>query len=182
MHAAKGLEFPVVAVIAIEQGIIPHERSLAKEDQVEEERRLLFVGMTRAKEELYLTHARLRDFRGSTMYAIPSMFLDELPEDVERADLSGGMRVGVERWRGGSPESQEGWREAGVGPRSTGGAARDYAEGMQVRHERYGVGRIVEVGGRGALRKVRVRFSKAGERTFLVNQVQLEIIPDSGGA
>ena len=81
-HAAKGLEFPVVFVAALEQGILPHERSLAKDDQVEEERRLAFVGMTRAREVLYLTHSRLREFRGTTLYAIPSMFLDELPPDI----------------------------------------------------------------------------------------------------
>src|SRR5262245_38224184 len=62
LHAAKGLEFPVVYMAAVEQGILPHERSLQKEDQLEEERRLTFVGMTRAKEELYLTHCRLREF------------------------------------------------------------------------------------------------------------------------
>ena len=59
-------------------------RSLQKDDQLEEERRLAFVGMTRAREELYLTHSRLREFRGQTLYAIPSMFLEELPEEKEK--------------------------------------------------------------------------------------------------
>src|SRR5205823_9536741 len=87
LHAAKGLEFPVVYMLAVEQGLLPHERSLAKDEDVEEERRLCFVGMTRAKEELYISHARLREFRGQALYAVPSMFLDELPEDaVERVD------------------------------------------------------------------------------------------------
>src|SRR5438067_12727020 len=81
LHAAKGLEFPVVYVLANEQGILPHERSLSKNEELEEERRLAFVGMTRAKDELYLTHCRLREFRGQTLYAVPSMFLDELPAD-----------------------------------------------------------------------------------------------------
>src|SRR5262249_18777798 len=78
LHASKGLEFPVVYMPALEQGILPHERSLSANDEVEEERRLAFVGMTRAKQELYLTHARMREFRGQTMYAVPSMFLEEL--------------------------------------------------------------------------------------------------------
>ena len=84
LHSAKGLEFPVVYVMAVEEGILPHERSLhdGKGEEKEEERRLLFVGMTRAMKELYLTHARLRDFRGQTLYAIPSGFLNELPEEV----------------------------------------------------------------------------------------------------
>src|SRR5712692_8212787 len=81
LHSAKGLEFPVVYMAAVEQGLLPHERSLAKDSEVEEERRLAFVGMTRAKEELYLSHARLREYRGQTLYAVPSMFLEELPPE-----------------------------------------------------------------------------------------------------
>src|SRR5262249_51194972 len=89
LHAAKGRECPGGDMLAVEQGLLPHERSLAKEEDVEEERRLCFVGMTRAKEELCLCHARLREFRGQALYAVPSMFLDELPRDdgVESLDL-----------------------------------------------------------------------------------------------
>src|SRR5438270_6095229 len=103
MHAAKGLEFPVVYMVAVEQGLLPHERSLGRDDDVEEERRLAFVGMTRAKEELYLCHARLREFRGNTLYAVPSMFLEELPADALQAiDLSaGGGQPAADHWRGG---------------------------------------------------------------------------------
>src|SRR5258708_34362216 len=79
MHAAKGLEFPVVFLAAVEQGLLPHERSLSKPVEVEEERRLAFVGMTRAKEELYLTHARMRVFCGMSLHAGPCMFLTDLP-------------------------------------------------------------------------------------------------------
>src|SRR5206468_9050586 len=117
MHAAKGLEFPVVYLVAMEQGLLPHERSLGRGDEEEEERRLAFVGMTRAKEELYLCHARLREFRGQTLYAIPSTFLDELPaEGVEHVDLSasagGGVRA-MEEWRGGGKDAAPGWADAG---------------------------------------------------------------------
>src|SRR5207247_8565674 len=152
------------------------ERSLPKDDQLEEERRLTLVGMTRAMQELYLTNARMREFRGMTNYAIPSMFLDELPEDVERVDLSGGMRASViDSWRGGGAAAEVGWREAGVDRKRKKG---DFAEGMVVKHDVYGVGQIVEVGGHGALRKVRIRFNEGGERTFLINNVRLEIISD----
>src|SRR5262249_1019390 len=88
LHAAKGLEFPVVYLMAVEQGLLPHQRGLEHDDDLEEERRLCFVGMTRAMRELYLTHARLREFRGQAMYAVPSMFLEELPAEVGHDDLS----------------------------------------------------------------------------------------------
>ena len=83
MHAAKGLEFPVVYIVAIEEGILPHERSTHEQMQLEEERRLFFVGITRAEEELRLSHAERRDFRGSyAITAIFSRFLFELPNDA----------------------------------------------------------------------------------------------------
>ncbi|MEZ6072909.1 MAG: UvrD-helicase domain-containing protein [Pirellulales bacterium] len=79
LHAAKGLEFPVVHIVAMEQGLIPHERSLDEPDQLEEERRLLFVGITRAQSELRLSYASRREFRGQSRMTVPSMFQAELP-------------------------------------------------------------------------------------------------------
>jgi superfamily I DNA/RNA helicase len=187
MHAAKGLEFPVVYLAAVEQGLLPHERSLGRDDEVEEERRLAFVGMTRAKEELYLCHARLREFRGNTLYAVPSMFLDELPPSVERVDLSagGGAQPAAQEWRSGSAAAQQGWTDAGVRPLPPPIAPRPpegkdggpvYTEGMLVRHATYGTGRITQVSGHGALRKLKIRFRTAGERSFIADKVQLEIV------
>jgi DNA helicase-2/ATP-dependent DNA helicase PcrA len=183
MHTAKGLEFPVVYLLAMEQGLLPHERSLGREDEVEEERRLAFVGMTRAKEELYLCHARLREFRGATLYAVPSMFLEELPpEPVRWLDLSAsaaGTARAMEAWRGGGEAARQGWTEAGIRPRPEPVPPRQpegaFTEGMLVRHANYGTGRIVEVYGHGATRKVKVRFS-AGERTFIADKVTLEVV------
>jgi DNA helicase-2/ATP-dependent DNA helicase PcrA len=186
LHSAKGLEFPVVYMAAVEEGLLPHERSLARQDELEEERRLCFVGMTRAKEELYLCHARTREFRGQTLSAIPSNFLNELPRDaVEQVDASPGAAGGgaADRWRGGGPAAAEGWADAGVTPRAWGGAPKPrdddgpgYAEGMLVRHETYGMGRVTDVSGYGALRKVKVRFATQGERTFIAAKVKLEIV------
>jgi DNA helicase-2/ATP-dependent DNA helicase PcrA len=183
MHAAKGLEFPVVFMLAMEQGLLPHERSIGRGDEVEEERRLAFVGMTRAKEELYLCRARMRDFRGNTTYTIPSMFLGELPDEVSEADLSaGGSAPAFDEWRDGPEAAEEGWAEAGVSrkpapPAAPRQAERDYAEGMVVRHATYGRGRVVELSGHGAMRRVKVRFATAGVRTFIAEKAQLEIMP-----
>jgi len=89
MHAAKGLEFPVVFVVGLEEGILPHHRAKENESEMEEERRLLFVGITRAQKELYLSHCRVREFRGSRSATIDSPFLKELPfECVERVNLA----------------------------------------------------------------------------------------------
>jgi DNA helicase-2/ATP-dependent DNA helicase PcrA len=79
LHAAKGLEFPSVFIVAVENGLLPHERSMHDEEKLEEERRLLFVGITRAREELQLSHADYRAFRGQSCPTVPSPFLMELP-------------------------------------------------------------------------------------------------------
>ena len=172
LHAAKGLEFPVVYMLATEMGLLPHERSLGHDDEIEEERRLAFVGMTRAKEELYLCHARLREFRGQTLYAVPSMFLAELPQEaIETIDLSmASLRNPLESWRTGSAAAETGWSDAGVRPRPAPVMPKQpasdgrFAVGMLVRHATYGQGKIIEVSGNSTLRKVKIRFGAAGER------------------
>jgi DNA helicase-2/ATP-dependent DNA helicase PcrA len=179
LHAAKGLEFPVVYMLAVEQGLLPHDRSLNREDELEEERRLAFVGMTRAKEELNLSHARLREFRGQTLYAVPSMFLDELPEDaVENIDLSAsaaGTSRALDAWRTGGRAAEQGWADAGIRPAHDRGESSPgpYPPGSLVRHDTYGVGRVLEVSGYGALRKIKIRFQSAGERSFILDKVKL---------
>jgi DNA helicase-2/ATP-dependent DNA helicase PcrA len=184
LHAAKGLEFPVVYMLAVEQGLLPHERSLAKEEDVEEERRLCFVGMTRAKEELYLCHARLREFRGQALYAVPSMFLDELPREdgVEMIDLcyhSGGAPA--DQWRGGHSAADDGWHDAGYQPRPSAPPKSDengYVVGVIVEHGMYGRGQITGVIGEGYMRRLKIRFAKHGEKTFVADKVKLTVIHD----
>ncbi len=176
LHAAKGLEFPVVHMVAVEQNLLPHERSLQRDDEVEEERRLCFVGMTRAKEELYLSHARLREFRGTAVYVIPSMFLEEMPADAVQFQESGGGPSAIQEWRSGSAAAEQGWADAGVPARPASANDDDYTEGMLVQHDNYGVGRVTGLSGYGAMRRIKVRFSAYGEKTFVLDKVKLKVV------
>jgi DNA helicase II / ATP-dependent DNA helicase PcrA len=177
-----------VFILAVEEGILPFKRGDREDDRgtdKEEERRLLFVGMTRAMKELSLCHARMREFRGMTLYAIPSAFLDELPQqDVEHQEMSrhGGRVPAHDFYRGGSPHVEKAWKETGVpsnGPVVALGAAvhADYAAGQIVQHESYGIGQVTEIGGYGALRKVKIRFASHGLKTFIADKVKLKVVP-----
>jgi DNA helicase-2/ATP-dependent DNA helicase PcrA len=188
LHAAKGLEFPVVFMAAVEEGLLPHERSQTNLDELEEERRLAFVGMTRAKEQLFLSHARLREFRGMTRYAIPSMFLGELPQDeIKIVALASESRMetvnAAHHWRSGSSAADSAWTDAGVVPirnvqqsSATNGGESGYAAGMLVHHDTYGRGRVTEVAGYGGMSRVKVRFSRHGEKTFVAEKAKLVIV------
>lgn len=197
LHAAKGLEFPVVFMVAVENGLVPHERSISesqrtgKADELEEERRLAFVGMTRAKEELYMTRARQRDYRGRILYTIDSIFLGELPEEgvdwIDRTTGSDRSSRAFDRWRQEPAAAWPGWLSGDFSSSEAEGRARSrpvveestgpgFAEGMVVSHETYGVGKITEVRGTGILRRVRVRFQLAGERTFIEQKARLTIV------
>jgi len=189
LHAAKGLEFPIVYLMAVEQGLLPHERSLGKDEDIEEERRLCFVGMTRAMRQLYLSHSRLREFRGQALYAVPSLFLEELPKEVLHDDLSmmkNIPRAALDEWRGKVGDTA---RNAGYGVRPGGlppvkpapasvVAASDggFAVDQVVQHADYGIGQVTVLSGVGALRRIKVRFAAAGEKTFILDMVKLQVI------
>ena len=192
LHASKGLEFPVVYVLAVEQGLLPHERSLAKEDDVEEERRLCFVGMTRAMKELYLCHARLREFRGQLNYCIFSQFLQELPRDVQFSDVAmsrNQARTAADEWRAKVGPAAKDWADTGarpflppkkpnpeLKPTIPDAPETGLAVGVLVQHEEFGLGTVTDVTGFGALRRVKIRFPGHGERTFVVDKVKLKIV------
>jgi ATP-dependent DNA helicase UvrD/PcrA len=174
LHAAKGLEFPVVSMLALEQGLLPHERSLAQPDEVEEERRLCYVGMTRAKEELYLSLARMRDFRGRSLYTIPSMFIDELPaEGIVHDDRSATFA---------GPPGHAANRDRAADDFDVMPAAREFPDasglsvGVIVDHASYGRGKVLDLSGMGAMRRVRIRFARHGEKVFVVEKAKLTVI------
>ncbi len=192
LHASKGLEFPVVYVLAVEEGLLPHERSLGKDEDVEEERRLCFVGMTRAMKALYLSHARMREFRGQLNYAIPSSFLGELPRDasVEHVDSSMTRNVArgaADEWRAKVAPAARDWADTGVRPYLPPKKPDEPASvsvppdtglavGVLVQHDEYGLGQVTDLSGFGALRRVKVRFPGHGEKTFVADKVKLKVV------
>jgi DNA helicase-2/ATP-dependent DNA helicase PcrA len=175
LHAAKGLEFPVVSMLALEQGLLPHERSLPEKDEIEEERRLCYVGMTRAKEELFLSFARMREFRGRSLYTVPSMFLDELPsEGVTHDDQSTTYASTIAR----EPRFEQAADDF-VDPIEKLQATKDQAGlavGVIVDHASYGRGKVLDLSGFGSMRRVKIRFGRHGEKVFVVEKAKLTVI------
>jgi len=107
LHTAKGLEYPAVFIVGLEDGVFPHLRSLGEPDELEEERRLAYVGITRARERLYLSNAWSRSLFGSTQYNPPSRFLKEIPEHLTRI-IEGGRQARLTergRWASSNPPS-----------------------------------------------------------------------------
>jgi DNA helicase II / ATP-dependent DNA helicase PcrA len=170
LHSAKGLEFPVVFLIGLEDGVFPHVRSLGDPDELEEERRLCYVGLTRAEERLYLCHAWSRMMFGATDYRPPSRFLEEIPAELIEA-------TGEERGRGVGLGAH---RDAVVASALRGASGARGAEGLglrvgdDVRHEKFGEGVIVDLNGSGDKAEARVRFRDVGEKTLLLSWAPLQ--------
>jgi DNA helicase-2/ATP-dependent DNA helicase PcrA len=176
LHAAKGLEFPYVAMLGLEEGLMPHSRSMDSPEEVEEERRLCFVGITRAERKLMLSHARYRTIRGMRDRTIPSPFLKELPEDVlavedltevDRAwDDDGGFRHFRSR---STPSASAAFDEDG----DTGMGINI---GQRVNHPQFGPGSVLSVTGTGGNARARVHFDRAGVKTLILEYARLEKI------
>ncbi|MBL9141683.1 MAG: UvrD-helicase domain-containing protein, partial [Phycisphaerae bacterium] len=179
MHAAKGLEYTQVCIVGCEEGLLPHSRSANDDEELEEERRLLFVGITRAKRRLLLAHAACRTVRGMRMSTMESSFLRELPEaDVHRQDFTyradgsdafdgvdepGGDADGDDRG-GGAPH--RGSADQGIGAR--------FPAGTVVRHPMFGTGTVQSVMPRGSVTSVRVAFRSVGVKTLVLEYARLE--------
>ena len=166
LHAAKGLEFPAVAMIGLEEGLLPHARSNQSDEMLEEERRLCFVGITRAMRRLTITSARYRTHRGMPERTIASRFLEELDPDHCRVrdrddepidDFDAAPTGAI----GGSPMDRAGTD-----------LASQFPEGATVRHPQFGVGVIVTVS-RGRYARARVRFRDVGEKTLILEYARL---------
>ncbi len=204
LHSAKGLEFPVVFIIGLEDGIFPHLRALGEPHELEEERRLAYVGITRAQERLYLSNAWSRTIFGSTQYNPPSRFLDEIPAELledrsprarshgrssmrptgegaasESASAPSMGRAGRAEAR--RAERRERARERVVERAIAAGAAPSseagsVRPGQDVRHPKFGDGVVLEVSGRGENCEVTVNFSEVGQKTLLLGWANLETV------
>jgi DNA helicase-2/ATP-dependent DNA helicase PcrA len=163
LHAAKGLEFPTVFVVGLEEGYLPHGQSAEDEDELEEERRLLYVGMTRAKDELTLTLARRRLVFGRVQPRMESRFVAEVPADSVEERFFGSSRPTVFAPFAAEDESQE------VELPGTGELRR----GRRVRHPRYGYGVILAQEGSGDETRLTVYFDRAGKKKFVARYADL---------
>ncbi len=197
LHASKGLEFPVVYVTAVEEGLLPHERSREHPEQWEEERRLLFVGITRAQQELQLSLARYRDFRGQRKSTIPSSFLMELPRmemdlespaveefgpswvEEERQEVSARSKVAATpSWSSGTIRLTTAAALANGG-QPTAVDTEVFRQGMWVVHTTFGLGQIIALSGSAAGRRATVDFPPpAGRQRLLLADGALQ--PVSG--
>ena len=161
LHNAKGLEFPVVFIAGLEDGVFPHIRSLGNPDELEEERRLAYVGITRAKERLYLLHAKQRNLSGRFGYNTPSKFLAEIPPDVVRVIGDTGV-VSSSR----NPQFPDVAR-----------ASAPWRVGQSVEHDRWGSGVITALSGAGAKAEATVWFSSGvGEKRLLLAYAPIKAV------
>ncbi|MGG1291773.1 DNA helicase PcrA [Bacillus smithii] len=144
LHSAKGLEFPVVFLIGMEEGVFPHSRSLMDEEEMEEERRLAYVGITRAEEELYLTNAQMRTLYGRTNLNPVSRFIQEIPEDL--LDEVVVEKKPFTRFQSNLSTSSQ---KASIRPMavSTGGEEIPWKVGDKAEHKKWGIGTVVSVKG-----------------------------------
>jgi DNA helicase-2/ATP-dependent DNA helicase PcrA len=183
LHAAKGLEFPIVFIVGLEEGLFPSERSAFDADKLPEERRLCYVGLTRAMQHLYLTHAESRRIFGHTSYRDPSRFLAELPpEAIEEIR----PRISVSRPLYTAPGPAIVRRGTGIGsqaqqPRSRtapppAGEETPMRLGARVRHPKFGEGTILRFEGNGDNRQVHVNFEDAGQKWLMYSLARLEQI------
>jgi DNA helicase-2/ATP-dependent DNA helicase PcrA len=167
MHSAKGLEFPLVFLSGMEDGLFPHQRSIADPNGLEEERRLCYVGITRAKQTLYVTFAEQRRLHGMDSFSQPSRFISEIPDEhVE--EIRPRVRVSrpVRPQRSGTASSLRKSADTEMGVRL----------GQRVRHGKFGDGVILNYEGQGAHARVEVNFETAGTKWLVLSYANLDLM------
>ena len=167
VHSAKGLEFHTVFVGGLEEGLFPHENSLTEADGIEEERRLMYVALTRARRRLYLTYTQSRMLHGQTRYNVPSRFFQEIPAELMRKSKAAprpafGMYGGGRTYAGVTPV------QPGLQPKDS-----PWRIGQSVTHPKFGSGVIVSAEGRGADARVQVNFRDSGLKWLMLDYARL---------
>jgi DNA helicase-2/ATP-dependent DNA helicase PcrA len=177
LHAAKGLEFDTVFITGLDEGLLPHSRSRDDPEEMAEERRLLYVGITRAKNHLLLVRAERRSTFGSYEYSRPSQFLESIPKELMQNQ---GVRLSIHR-NGYKPENQTSW-SLPKWPSSTDTSLESkvveptYTAGMRVKHASWGEGLVVDVRIQDNEERIDVFFDTVGFKRLLANLAKLEII------
>ena len=182
VHASKGLEFDVVFITGLEEGLFPHENALSDAGGLEEERRLMYVAITRARKRLYLSHAQTRMLHGQTRYNLRSRFLEELPEDVLKwltpqrggfASIAPQSIAARADWAGASGQFGSDYSAPKPSPAATGPAIRT---GQQVFHVKFGEGRVLAVEGSGADARAQVNFPRHGVKWLALAIAKLTVV------
>lgn len=186
VHAAKGLEFDAVFITGIEEGLFPHENSILEQSGLEEERRLMYVAITRARERLYLSLAQSRMLHGQTRYAMRSRFLSEIPEGhLKWLTPKQGLNDSEPRWKSSSagfdPYARQGSiiKPAIANRNSSSGVtvgSQQFRVGQGVRHARFGEGTIFGLSGSGVDAQAQIQFRDVGAKTLALGVAKLEII------
>lgn len=186
VHAAKGLEFDAVFITGIEEGLFPHENSILEQAGLEEERRLMYVAITRARERLYFSLAQSRMLHGQTRYAMRSRFLSEVPEEhLKWLTPKQGLADLEPRWKSSSagfdPYARQGKvpAVASINRSSTSGVtvgSQHFRVGQGVRHGRFGEGTIFGLSGSGLDAQAQIQFRDVGAKTLALGVAKLEII------
>ncbi|TDK30636.1 DNA helicase II [Luteimonas terrae] len=163
LHSAKGLEFPLVFLVGLEEGLFPSARTAEESGRLEEERRLAYVGITRARQKLVLTYAEARRLHGQDMFGVPSRFLREIPPA-----LLNEVRPKVQATRASFPQRQRDMGHASLAP-SVG-----VRIGQSVTHAKFGAGTVIDIEGDGAHARVQVNFDDAGSKWLVLAYANLE--------
>jgi DNA helicase-2/ATP-dependent DNA helicase PcrA len=164
LHSAKGLEFPLVFLSGMEEGLFPHRMSAEEPGRIEEERRLCYVGITRAMKNLYLTYAETRRLHGNDTYNRPSRFLQEIPQDLLQEVRMGGS---VQRAYGNGSGGSNAWKDSAI---------PGLRMGQRVLHAKFGEGVVLQSEGSGERARIQINFADVGTKWLMVGYANLQAL------